>query len=72
MTMAYLGLASRLLPMLGTFVGFLTGKVNGNPKKSDALLALGTAASAFGLSPETRSAIAKVLTYIAQAIQMTV
>lgn len=70
--MPYLGLAARLFPALGTFVGFLTGKVQSNPKKGDAALALGAAATAFGLSPETRSVIARVLTYIAQAVQSTV
>ena len=68
----YIGIAARLLPLFGKFAGFLTGKVQANPKSGDALLALGTAASAFGLSPETRSMIGKVLVYIGQAIQATV
>lgn len=70
--MPYIGIAARLLPLLGKFTGFLTGKVKANPKSGDAALALGAAASAFGLSPETRSLIGKMLVYIGQAIQATV
>ena len=70
--MPYIGLASRLLPLASGLVGFLTGKAKTNPKTGDALLALGSAASAFGLSPETRTIIGKVLIYIGQALQATV
>lgn len=49
--MNYIGLASRLLPFVGQFANFLTGKVKANPKTGDAALALGAAASAFGFNP---------------------
>ena len=70
--MPYIGLASRLLPLAGNLFSFLTGKAKANPKTGDALLALGSAASAFGLSPETRAAIGKVLIYVGQVLQATV
>lgn len=70
--MSYIGLASRLLPLLGTFVGFLSNKAKASPKGGDAALAIGAAATAFGVSPETRAMIGKVLVYLGQALQATV
>ena len=68
----YIGIASRLLPLIGRFAGFLSGKVAANPKSGDAALALGAAATAFGVSPETRVMIGKALTFLGQALQATV
>ena len=66
--MPYIGIASRILPILGKFTGFLTRKVADNPKTGDAALLIGTAASVFGVSPETRVILGKALVFIGQAL----
>ena len=67
--MQYIGIASRLLPLVGRFFGFVTDKAKANPKTGDTALALAAAASVFGFSPETRVMIGKVLVYVGQALQ---
>lgn len=68
----YVGIASRLLPLVGTLVGMLANKAKGNPKTGDAALAIGAAATTFGLSPEMRAMAGKALVFIGQALQATV
>ena len=66
--MPYIGILSRILPILGKLTGFLTQKVAANPKTGDTALLIGTAASVFGMSPETRIMLGKALVFIGQAL----
>ena len=69
--MPYIGIAARFLPLVGRLAGFLTDKAKANPKSGDAALLLGSAATAFGLSPETRAMFGEALVFVGQALLAT-